>query len=223
MKLIDTHDHILSAFDRQIAGYATNHFRRSGIELVLNCRVSNLSRQNPYSTRQALTNSIHHHCCLDNLPSPLWNCLKGNGHFLHWVLCCQGQIIWAIPTAREGSFGGINIVCRSKQSSLVLWLWSKGQLRKTGRLHMAPASGRQATRCTPLQTIWHRSFLMVSLVFHNPSRRLSNSRYKSGGSMLKSRMKCSTALLSCSFLRISSVLDIWKPFATKPPATNSQK
>ena len=39
MKLVDTHDHILSAFDRQIAGYATKHFRRSGIELVLNCRV----------------------------------------------------------------------------------------------------------------------------------------------------------------------------------------
>ena len=39
MKLIDTHDHILSAFDRQIAQYATQHFRRSGIDLVLQCRV----------------------------------------------------------------------------------------------------------------------------------------------------------------------------------------
>ena len=40
MKLIDTHDHILSAFDRDIAAYATRHFSRTGIELVLNCRVS---------------------------------------------------------------------------------------------------------------------------------------------------------------------------------------
>jgi len=39
VKLIDTHDHILSAFDRQIAQYATSHFRRSGIDLVLGCMV----------------------------------------------------------------------------------------------------------------------------------------------------------------------------------------
>ena len=40
MRLIHTHDHILSAFDRSIAAYATQQFRRSGIDLVLGCRVS---------------------------------------------------------------------------------------------------------------------------------------------------------------------------------------
>jgi len=40
IRQIDSHDHILSAFDRSIAAYATDHFRRSGIDLVLNCRVS---------------------------------------------------------------------------------------------------------------------------------------------------------------------------------------
>ncbi|EIE24243.1 FAD/NAD(P)-binding domain-containing protein [Coccomyxa subellipsoidea C-169] len=39
IKQIDSHDHILSAFDRTIAEYATEHFRRSGIDLVLACRV----------------------------------------------------------------------------------------------------------------------------------------------------------------------------------------
>jgi len=39
IRQIDSHDHILSAFDRTIAEYATNHFRRSGIDLVLACRV----------------------------------------------------------------------------------------------------------------------------------------------------------------------------------------
>lgn len=40
VKLIDTHDHILSAFDRQIGQYATKHFQRTGIELVLGCKAS---------------------------------------------------------------------------------------------------------------------------------------------------------------------------------------
>ena len=40
IRQIDSHDHILSAFDRSIAAYATDHFRRSGIDLILNCRVS---------------------------------------------------------------------------------------------------------------------------------------------------------------------------------------
>lgn len=39
IKQIDSHDHILSAFDRTIAEYATTHFRRSGIDLELACRV----------------------------------------------------------------------------------------------------------------------------------------------------------------------------------------
>lgn len=39
MRLIHTQDHILSAFDRSIAAYATQQFRRSGIDLVLGCRV----------------------------------------------------------------------------------------------------------------------------------------------------------------------------------------
>lgn len=39
IRQIDSHDHILSAFDRSIAAYATDHFRRSGIDLILNCRV----------------------------------------------------------------------------------------------------------------------------------------------------------------------------------------
>ncbi|KAK9818387.1 hypothetical protein WJX72_011813 [[Myrmecia] bisecta] len=39
IRLVDTHDHILSMFDRQIATYATQQFRRNGIDLVLNCRV----------------------------------------------------------------------------------------------------------------------------------------------------------------------------------------
>lgn len=43
VKQIDSHDHILSAFDRSIAEYATQHFRRSGIDLVLGCRVSSPS------------------------------------------------------------------------------------------------------------------------------------------------------------------------------------
>ncbi len=40
IRQIDSHDHILSAFDRSISAYATDHFRRSGIDLILNCRVS---------------------------------------------------------------------------------------------------------------------------------------------------------------------------------------
>ena len=44
VKVIDTHDHILSAYDRQIAVYATEQFNRQGINLVLNCRVSLLQR-----------------------------------------------------------------------------------------------------------------------------------------------------------------------------------
>eukprot|EP00891_Asterochloris_glomerata_P001208 jgi/Astpho2/1208/Aster-08175 len=40
VKVIDTHDHILSAYDRQIAVYATEQFNRQGINLVLNCRVN---------------------------------------------------------------------------------------------------------------------------------------------------------------------------------------
>ena len=39
LRQIDSHEHILSAFDRTIALYATEHFRRSGIDLVLSCRV----------------------------------------------------------------------------------------------------------------------------------------------------------------------------------------
>lgn len=39
VKLIHTHDHILSAFDRDIAAYATQTFQRAGIKLVLGCRV----------------------------------------------------------------------------------------------------------------------------------------------------------------------------------------
>ena len=44
IKLVDTHDHILSTYDRQIAIYATEQFTRQGIDLVLNCRVSLLPR-----------------------------------------------------------------------------------------------------------------------------------------------------------------------------------
>ena len=40
IRLIDTHDHILSALDRALSAYATQQFQRSGIELVLGCRVS---------------------------------------------------------------------------------------------------------------------------------------------------------------------------------------
>ena len=39
MRLVDTHDHVLSTYDRQIAIYATDHFQRQGIELVMGCRV----------------------------------------------------------------------------------------------------------------------------------------------------------------------------------------
>lgn len=39
VRLVDTHDHVLSTYDRQIAIYATEQFRRQGIELVMNCRV----------------------------------------------------------------------------------------------------------------------------------------------------------------------------------------
>ena len=39
IRQIDSHEHILSAFDRTIAMYATEHFRRSGIDLILSCRV----------------------------------------------------------------------------------------------------------------------------------------------------------------------------------------
>lgn len=39
IRQIDSHDHILSAFDRTIAMYATEHFQRSGIDLILSCRV----------------------------------------------------------------------------------------------------------------------------------------------------------------------------------------
>ena len=52
VKVIDTHDHILSAYDRQIAVYATEQFNRQGINLVLNCRVSLLPR--PACTQVAL-------------------------------------------------------------------------------------------------------------------------------------------------------------------------
>ena len=41
IRQIDSHDHILSAFDRTIAMYATEHFQRSGIDLILSCRVCN--------------------------------------------------------------------------------------------------------------------------------------------------------------------------------------
>ena len=47
VKVIDTHDHILSAYDRQIAVYATEQFNRQGINLVLNCRVSLLHEELP--------------------------------------------------------------------------------------------------------------------------------------------------------------------------------
>lgn len=39
VRLVDTHDHVLSTYDRQIAIYATEQFQRQGIELVMNCRV----------------------------------------------------------------------------------------------------------------------------------------------------------------------------------------
>ena len=39
MRLIDTHDHVLSTYDRQIAIYATEQFQRQGIQLVMGCRV----------------------------------------------------------------------------------------------------------------------------------------------------------------------------------------
>lgn len=39
MRLVDTHDHVLSTYDRQIAIYATDQFQRQGIELVMGCRV----------------------------------------------------------------------------------------------------------------------------------------------------------------------------------------
>ncbi|KAK9815675.1 hypothetical protein WJX72_007865 [[Myrmecia] bisecta] len=38
--IIDTHDHVLSTYDRAISEYASNEFRRSGIEMVLHARVS---------------------------------------------------------------------------------------------------------------------------------------------------------------------------------------
>lgn len=41
VRLVDTHDHVLSTYDRQIAIYATEQFTRNGIELVMGCRVSN--------------------------------------------------------------------------------------------------------------------------------------------------------------------------------------
>lgn len=40
VRLVDTHDHVLSTYDRQIAIYATEHFQRQGIELVMGCRVN---------------------------------------------------------------------------------------------------------------------------------------------------------------------------------------
>ncbi|KAL3145311.1 hypothetical protein ABBQ38_001571 [Trebouxia sp. C0009 RCD-2024] len=40
VRLVDTHDHILNTYDRQIAIYATEQFQRQGIELVMNCRVN---------------------------------------------------------------------------------------------------------------------------------------------------------------------------------------
>lgn len=40
VRLVDTHDHVLSTYDRQIAIYATEQFQRQGIELVMGCRVS---------------------------------------------------------------------------------------------------------------------------------------------------------------------------------------
>ena len=45
IRLIDTHDHILSALDRALSAYATQQFQRSGIELVLGCRVRPLFSQ----------------------------------------------------------------------------------------------------------------------------------------------------------------------------------
>jgi len=39
VRLVDTHDHVLSTYDRQIAIYATDQFQRQGIELVMGCRV----------------------------------------------------------------------------------------------------------------------------------------------------------------------------------------
>ncbi|KAL0054534.1 hypothetical protein WJX82_010454 [Trebouxia sp. C0006] len=40
VRLVDTHDHVLSTYDRQIAIYATDQFQRQGIELVMGCRVN---------------------------------------------------------------------------------------------------------------------------------------------------------------------------------------
>ncbi len=43
VRLVDTHDHVLSTYDRQIAIYATEQFQRQGIELVMGCRVGSVN------------------------------------------------------------------------------------------------------------------------------------------------------------------------------------
>ena len=39
ISIVHTRDAILNCFDRGIAAYATEHFAREGINLILNCRV----------------------------------------------------------------------------------------------------------------------------------------------------------------------------------------
>lgn len=57
IKLIHTHDHILSMYDRQIAKYATEQFKRGGIDLIMSCRVSTSQTRNKRTVDFPLINS----------------------------------------------------------------------------------------------------------------------------------------------------------------------
>ncbi len=97
VKVIDTHDHILSAYDRQIAVYATEQFNRQGINLVLNCRVSLLPR--PACTQVALQLIQSAVLLLSVGDEPR---TPGFRHLSCWhaqATCCSPPLIFQAPNA----------------------------------------------------------------------------------------------------------------------------
>ena len=64
IKLIETRDHILGAFDRHISEFADKQFARQGIEVVYNSRVSRRFSQYSSGDLQACCQNIM--CCHNN-------------------------------------------------------------------------------------------------------------------------------------------------------------
>ncbi|CAK0749843.1 hypothetical protein CVIRNUC_001942 [Coccomyxa viridis] len=144
IRQIDSHDHILSAFDRSIAAYATDHFRRSGIDLILNCRIkaveenrvvvldqgSNELRQVPFGTC-IWTTGIRMHPLSEKLAEQL------QGEQEHWRSLKVDRRLMVKGTSDIFALGDAATIEQEKVFSHAEELFEEGDTNHDGNLSSA--------------------------------------------------------------------------------------